>query len=108
MAGGKPAPGRSAKQVAARAEVNGNGLRTVETQGLKLTVTATIPFAVLRYIRKDAFDMVAVLEMLLDPPEQIDKVWDANLSLQDGAALVTDLVETGGVSVGESLASPDS
>lgn len=108
MANGAPSTKKGRSAAAIAEAKNGDGRRTVETQGLKLTVTATIPFAVLRYIRKESFDMVAVLEMLLDPPEQIEQVWAADLSLNDGATLITDLIESGGVSVGESLASPGS
>jgi hypothetical protein len=110
MAGGKPSPGRSAKQIAARAETDGNGLRTVETQGLTLTVPTKIPFAVLRYLEGDIgpAEMVGVLKTLLKPADQIDKVWDAELDIEQGGELIKALIESGGVGVGESLASRDS
>lgn len=110
MAGGTPAPGKTAKSVAARAEVNGNGLRTVQTHGLELTVPAKMPFAVLRYLEGDigAAEVVGVLKTLLRPAEQIEKVWAAELDMEQGGQLVKDLIESGGVSLGESVASPGS
>lgn len=105
MAGTK----KTAAEIAmAEAAKNGNGHRTVESHGLKLQVKSKIPFAVLRYVKGTDIDMVGALQTLLDPPEQIDLIWAADLSIEEGADLIRDLLRTGGMDVGESVASQTS
>ena len=101
-----PAP---KKAQAARAEAAG-GTITVESHGLTLKVPAELPFELLQFVGRDDAgpqEVVSILRCLLGE-EQLQKVWSAGLSMSQGDALVDDIMQATGLSVGESSASQDS
>lgn len=91
----KPAVARS-KAAAARAEKTTG--RTVTKHGLTLKLPAKLPFNVARWLRED--DVVGALEAIIGP-EQLEKVWAANLDVDQGGELLDAILGQYGVSEGE-------
>lgn len=101
-----PAP---KKAQAARAEAAG-GTITVESHGLTLTIPAKMPFSLFRFMGAEdpgPREVIGILETLLGP-EQMNTVWSAGLDMDQGSALIDDLMAASGLSTGESPASQDS
>lgn len=93
-------PAAASKQAAARAE-NGSAPKTLEFEGLKLTLPAKMPFRVLRHAREDGIAAaVGVLESLLGP-EQIEQVWELDIDVERGEELVDLVLAEYGLSLGE-------
>lgn len=110
VAKGKANTNGKPKSDIARSEVK-DGLRTVETHGLKLTIPAKLPFSVLQFLEKPnpgPPEIVGVLKAILKPADQIQQVWDAGLDMDEGGEVIRDLISASGVSPGESGASRDS
>lgn len=82
-----------------------------EGLGFTLTLRPKLPFKVLRSLAENADNepgqVVAMLDDILGP-EQAAKVWDSELDLESGRALVEKLLEVYGIGSGESEASPSS
>lgn len=94
---------------AARAEITGED-KTVEFEGLTLTLPAKLPFNLLRDIRaarNDGSVAVSILEQLLGE-EQLEQVWALNLDMDQGLALLSDITSQYGTPLGKSSASPSS
>ena len=100
-----PAP---RKGVAARGEASGDP-RTITSHGLTLTLPEKLPFAMLRYAKSsiEPADAIGIMTELLGD-EQMQQVWAANLSVDDGLDLFTEILAASGVTPGEPSASPTS
>lgn len=94
------------KGAAARGEASG-APRTVTSHGLTLEIPAKLPFSLLRHMGGDVGPQqaVGVMSELLGE-EQMQKVWDAGLDIDQGVELLEALLEQAGSSPGESEASP--
>lgn len=101
-----PAP---KKAQAARAEAAGGTVK-FESQGLELDIPAAMPFTIMRYIQNGDLAVTAVVPMLREilGDEQLEKVWAAGLTMEQGLSLAADLFNAAGTSLGESSASQDS
>lgn len=83
---------------AARAE--GPKTRTITVAATKFKVPAKAPFEMVRYMRGDNIDVVGVLEVVLGE-EQLQKVWDLGLDLEQGRDLCSEILKNYGVTTGE-------
>lgn len=85
----------SARAKNARAEV-ASSTKTLTFKGIKLTLPAQAPFNLVKY---DASDVSGILEELLG--DDLQKVWDANLTLNEGVDLVQKIMEGYGLTLGK-------
>lgn len=69
---------------------------------LTLTLPAKLPFAVVRYVNADtgSMDIGKVLDAVLGE-EQAEKVWDLDLDIDAGTALVDEIIRKYGVDTGK-------
>lgn len=82
-----------------------------EGLGFSLTLPAKLPFRVLRGLAQnndnEPGQVVSMLDDILGS-EQAEKVWESDLSLEEGRDLVGELLALYGIGRGESAASPKS
>lgn len=89
------AKGTSARAKNARAEV-ASTTKTITFKGIKLTLPSEAPFNLVKY---ETNDVSGILEELLG--DDLQKVWDANLTLDEGVDLVQKIMEGYGLTLGK-------
>ena len=81
----------------AAAKSGGNSLKVKD---LTLRLPAKLPFVTVKYVKEDSVDVPSLLEAILGEV-QADKVWDLGLDVDEGAALVDQIVSKYGVDTGK-------
>ena len=77
-----------------------SGGKTLKVKDLTLRLPAKLPFVTVKYVKEDSVDVPNLLEAILGE-EQADKVWDLGLDVDEGAALVDQIVSKYGVDTGK-------
>lgn len=77
-----------------------------EVKGEKFTLPPKLPFAVLRYVRKDEVEIGALAEVIFG--DDADRFFDLGLDVDEGAEALDNVLQLYGVSSGESPASQES
>lgn len=76
------------------------GGKTLKVKDLTLRLPAKLPFVTVKYVKEDSVDVPNLLEAILGE-EQADKVWALGLDVDEGAALVDQIVSKYGVDTGK-------
>ena len=76
------------------------GGKTLKVKDLTLRLPAKLPFVTVKYVKEDSVDVPNLLEASLGE-EQADKVWALGLDVDEGAALVDQIVSKYGVDTGK-------
>lgn len=81
--------------------------RTIESNGLTLTLPAKLPFRVLRHLRTSEGGVDGPLGFLEDllGEEQMEQVWALDIDVDEGVALVQQILDGYGLAEGEAPAS---
>lgn len=74
--------------------------KSVKVKDLTLKLPAKLPFATVRYVRGDEVDVAPLLESVLGE-EQAEKVWNLGLDIDEGSALVDQIISKYGVDTGK-------
>lgn len=99
MSNGNAASGSKGPGAAARSEAEP---RILEAHGLTLTLPSKLPFRILRHIQGDVGgkEAVAILTDLLGA-EQMETVWAADLSMDEGVGLLSQITDVYGTTPGK-------
>jgi hypothetical protein len=74
--------------------------KKLKVKDLTLTLPGKLPFVTVKYVKEDSVDVPNLLESILGE-EQANKVWALGLDVDEGAALVDDIVGKYGVDTGK-------
>jgi len=74
--------------------------KSVRVKDLTLKLPAKLPFVTVRYISETNVEVAPLLEAILGD-EQAEKVWALDLDVEEGAALVDDIIGQYGVDTGK-------
>jgi hypothetical protein len=74
--------------------------KSVKVKDLTLKLPAKLPFVTVRYVSENNVDVAPLLEAILGP-EQAEKVWALGLDVDEGAALVDEIIGKYGVDTGK-------
>ncbi len=77
-----------------------SGGKSLKVKDLTLRLPAKLPFVTVKYVKEDSVDVPSLLEAILGEV-QADKVWDLGLDVDEGAALVDQIVSKYGVDTGK-------
>lgn len=77
-----------------------SGGKSLKVKDLTLRLPAKLPFVTVKYVKEDSVDVPSLLEAILGKV-QADKVWDLGLDVDEGAALVDQIVSKYGVDTGK-------
>ena len=77
-----------------------SGGKSLKVKDLTLRLPAKLPFVTVKYVKEDSVDVPSLLEAILGEV-QADKVWDLGLDVDEGAALVDQIVSKDGVDTGK-------
>jgi hypothetical protein len=84
---------------AATASSEGRG-KIVKAHGLTLKLPAKLPFETVRFIKGDDIDIAGFLGAVLGE-DQVLKVWESGLDIDQGTQLVEAVLEKYGLDAGE-------
>lgn len=84
---------------ATTASSEGRG-KVVKTHGLTLKLPAKLPFETVRFIKGDDIDIAGFLGSVVGE-DQLAKVWEAGLDIDEGTQLVEAVMEKYGLDAGE-------
>jgi hypothetical protein len=74
--------------------------KSIKVKNLTLKLPPSLPFVTIRYVTNDDIDMVGFLNSILGD-EQLEKVWEAGLSMDEGTELVEAILKKYGLGTGE-------
>lgn len=74
--------------------------KSLKVKDLTLKLPAKLPFATVRYVSESNVDVAPLLDAILGK-DQAEKVWALGLDVDEGAALVDDIIGKYGVDTGK-------
>lgn len=74
--------------------------KVVKSHGLTIKLPAKLPFTTVRFVNGDDIDIAGFLGAVLGE-EQLNKVWDAGLDMDQGTELVEAVLAKYGLDAGE-------
>jgi hypothetical protein len=74
--------------------------KVVKAHGLTLKLPAKLPFTTVKFVKGDDIDIAGFLAAVLGE-EQVNKVWDAGLDMDQGTELVEAVLAKYGLDAGE-------
>jgi hypothetical protein len=74
--------------------------KSVKVKDLTLKLPAKLPFVTVRYVNENNVEVAPLLEAILGA-DQAEKVWGLGLDVDEGAALVDEIIGKYGVDTGK-------